>query len=252
MILSRITTALKEQNWVAVTIEFVIVILGVVIGFQVTAWNAGRSERAREAAYLERLHAEIDSLKTTRDWLVSRREANFERMVEFADILNGLRTEEPSQEHCNAIGRSFVVSQPTDSLAVLDELISVGGLETIRSVPVRAAVTNYLLVTRRSQDANALSQQITVVLHSQFPHLVSAVSRVTEEGRLGMQFECDFEGMRADAAFLSVQATNGFSLNTHVQQNRLVDGALAALHRAVDDALGLSADDHGSPQETPQ
>ncbi|MFT6541804.1 MAG: hypothetical protein ACJAU5_000882, partial [Maricaulis maris] len=37
MILSRIARALKDQSWLAVGIEFVIVILGVVIGFQVTA-----------------------------------------------------------------------------------------------------------------------------------------------------------------------------------------------------------------------
>jgi len=37
MILSRISRAVREQNWFAVVLEFVIVIAGVVIGFQVTA-----------------------------------------------------------------------------------------------------------------------------------------------------------------------------------------------------------------------
>ncbi|WP_291841755.1 hypothetical protein [Maricaulis sp.] len=31
-----LTRAIREQKWVAVVIEFVIVILGVVIGFQIT------------------------------------------------------------------------------------------------------------------------------------------------------------------------------------------------------------------------
>jgi len=37
MILARITKAIREQNWFAVVLEFVIVIAGVAIGFQVTA-----------------------------------------------------------------------------------------------------------------------------------------------------------------------------------------------------------------------
>lgn len=42
MILSRITHALRTQNWFALALEFVIIIAGVVIGFQVNAWSAGR------------------------------------------------------------------------------------------------------------------------------------------------------------------------------------------------------------------
>jgi len=37
MILARISRAIREQNWFTVALEFVIVIAGVVIGFQVRA-----------------------------------------------------------------------------------------------------------------------------------------------------------------------------------------------------------------------
>ena len=59
MILTNITKALREQNWLAVAIEFVIVILGVVVGFQVTAWNAGRETVVREQSYLVRIEADL-------------------------------------------------------------------------------------------------------------------------------------------------------------------------------------------------
>ena len=48
MILARLTRAMRQQNWFAVALEFVIVILGVVIGVQVTAWNS-----ARQAAWMK-------------------------------------------------------------------------------------------------------------------------------------------------------------------------------------------------------
>lgn len=58
MILSRIAKAIREQNWFAIAIEFVIVILGVVIGFQISAWNEARRERAEEAGFLHALSAD--------------------------------------------------------------------------------------------------------------------------------------------------------------------------------------------------
>lgn len=53
MILSRLSRHLREQNWVAVIIEFVIVVLGVAVGFQLTE-RYDRAQRAMaEAEYLE-------------------------------------------------------------------------------------------------------------------------------------------------------------------------------------------------------
>lgn len=38
MILRRFSRLIREQNWSAVVLELVNVVLGVVIGFQITAW----------------------------------------------------------------------------------------------------------------------------------------------------------------------------------------------------------------------
>lgn len=59
MILSRITQALRQQNWVAVALELLIVVLGVFIGMQVTNWNAMQAERRLGHAYVERLTADL-------------------------------------------------------------------------------------------------------------------------------------------------------------------------------------------------
>ncbi len=60
MILARISRAVREQNWFAVTIEFLIVVLGVVIGFQIQSWNETRHGQMRVAQALERLQQETE------------------------------------------------------------------------------------------------------------------------------------------------------------------------------------------------
>ena len=52
MILRRLAQHVRDQNWTAVAIDLVIVVLGVFIGIQVSNWNAERVERTREVSYL--------------------------------------------------------------------------------------------------------------------------------------------------------------------------------------------------------
>jgi hypothetical protein len=59
MILRRITQHVREQNWTAIAIDFLIVVVGVFIGIQVSNWNETRNEIARERLLLGELRAEL-------------------------------------------------------------------------------------------------------------------------------------------------------------------------------------------------
>ncbi|WP_412061318.1 hypothetical protein [Rubrivirga sp. IMCC45206] len=61
MILRRIIQHVQDQNWTAIAIDFVIVVVGVFIGIQVSNWNAEQSERHDYERALERYAAEIDA-----------------------------------------------------------------------------------------------------------------------------------------------------------------------------------------------
>ena len=61
MILRRLTENLRAQNWTAISIEFVIVILGVFIGTQVSNWNQQRLEKVETERMLERMVPELQS-----------------------------------------------------------------------------------------------------------------------------------------------------------------------------------------------
>lgn len=89
MILSRLLHHLKTQNWTAVALEFLIVILGVVIGFQVTDWAARRADRASEATHLgylaADLRADITELDETMRFVQARSAALDAILVEISD-----------------------------------------------------------------------------------------------------------------------------------------------------------------------
>ena len=66
MILSRLSKSLKEQNWTAIVIEFVLLVSGVFLGIQVANWNEARAFDSLERDHLRNQREEIeDDIKRT-------------------------------------------------------------------------------------------------------------------------------------------------------------------------------------------
>ena len=61
MILCRITKHVREQNWTAIAIDFVIVVTGVFLGIQLGNWNAERADQQRGQDYRARIVADLDA-----------------------------------------------------------------------------------------------------------------------------------------------------------------------------------------------
>jgi len=61
MFVRRLTTSLKEQHWMTIVIELVIVIVGVFVGTQVSNWNQTRIEKRETQRMLEQLGPELDN-----------------------------------------------------------------------------------------------------------------------------------------------------------------------------------------------
>lgn len=59
MILHRIASAFRRQDWFTVFVETMIVVLGVFLGLQVSNWNEARAHRAEERGFLSQLRDEL-------------------------------------------------------------------------------------------------------------------------------------------------------------------------------------------------
>ncbi|GJL97863.1 MAG: hypothetical protein DHS20C06_16800 [Hyphobacterium sp.] len=143
MILARISRAVREQNWFAVALEFVIVIAGVVIGFQVTAWNAERAQAARTAAYLDRF---ILDLSTDAEHYEIDRRFRLTVLENGEAALSARGTTGSIEADWQLIRTFWNASQmsgrPTINSTYV-ELISAGELELIPDSHLRGALTQY-------------------------------------------------------------------------------------------------------------
>ena len=59
MILRRVIAHFRKQEWTAIAIDFVIVVLGVFVASQVSIWNEARAERKRTEAILSAISADL-------------------------------------------------------------------------------------------------------------------------------------------------------------------------------------------------
>src|SRR3990167_5678731 len=59
MILRRVIEHFRRQEWTAIALDFVIVVAGILIAFQITNWNDRRAEHARAISYLERMDDDL-------------------------------------------------------------------------------------------------------------------------------------------------------------------------------------------------
>lgn len=144
MILARITQALRDQNWLAVSLEFIIVILGVVIGFQVTQWSSSQAEAERRAVALDRLHDEVEDavsalrlMTTNYDRLNTTRTEVIERLI--ADDLEGIG----SDADISSVTSTSLLPAFSPRQGVYTEIISSGMLSSLGDEDFRDALGDY-------------------------------------------------------------------------------------------------------------
>jgi hypothetical protein len=152
LLLRRATEHLKKQNWAAVAIDLVVLILGVFIGIEAANWNSARHDTARGVAYLERIH---DDLRTDI--------ATFEQRLDFwSDVSHrgqiAIRYGETGQtgDHTNweVLRSHFEASQIwffTPANSTYEEMKSAGELDLVRSVQLRAALARYYQAAERNR-----------------------------------------------------------------------------------------------------
>jgi hypothetical protein len=221
MILRRISENLRSQNWFAVIVELVIVVVGVFMGLQVQDWNEVRKERIEERELLGRLYEEtLGLLETQRQELASLRAR--------ADILVGVNpvlfSQEPlrdiSGEECAGIAGSHVFRRPPDELPVLDEMLATGRFDMLQDTDIKAQLRSYVLFRGRGRAYYQEATNELFRLHSRFPDLIE-VGRVPVESAFvgvwqrrlsgeGFRWNpvCDAEKMRASTAFLNEYVDN--------------------------------------------
>ena len=136
MILRRLSQSLRQQNWTAITVEFVLLVSGVFLGIQAANWNQERESDRRSAIFTQRLKSDLRIEAWNFEMLVSyygQAQANARRTV---DALAG-RAALSDEQLLVAAYRATQYVDNTRQRSAYDELTSTGELALIRDRKLR-------------------------------------------------------------------------------------------------------------------
>jgi len=147
MILRRIIAHFRKQEWTAIALDFVIVVVGVFVGLQAQAWNESRQDRVQERMYIERLARDFTAIEERTEfanekWLsvinVSR------RLLADIDAFNATgrmpRTEQAILVDLNDLHGTRI---PAPRAATFVEMLSTGEIRVLRDEELRDALLAY-------------------------------------------------------------------------------------------------------------
>ena len=142
MILRSVTQHVKAQNWTAVAIDFVIVVVGVFIGIQVANWNAAEVEARKLEQQLANLQIELegnlDRINEYRQFASSQIEAINQLRAAFDDPAAA----DPDSVDANLF-YSLRVFHLQPEMVAYQELVDTGGVRALANTPVREALTKW-------------------------------------------------------------------------------------------------------------
>jgi len=181
-ILGRLAEAVREQNWFAVALEVAIVVLGVVIGFQVTAWGNERAERAREQVLLRGLRADFVENRAkygqiTRDLAI--------RQLRDLHALTGPDAPEPDPALFDSLLHGLLYWSNLDpTVGRIDALLGSGQIALVRSDSLQAALASWPTVLANMEENERLV--VDGVTERVIPYLASRYPLAVVDARVGI------------------------------------------------------------------
>jgi len=156
MLLRRVMKHVRDQNWIAVGLDFLIVVTGVFIGIQVANWNAERLERSQEVEYVRRLAEDLRQDIKSYDAMLEVYTIKQETILALRDAPLASVIAGDLREAALRLEYSLYKAMPAQRSATFDDLVGSGRLRLVRNSAFRAALANYYANSGRLSEILAL------------------------------------------------------------------------------------------------
>lgn len=148
-------------------LDFVIVVVGILIAFQITNWTSERNDRDREQHYLNRLHTENSEMVDDNQATVEYSENALSRLEELGRYFVDDDDSVPlTGAHCIALIQSHIYIHSIVMPATMTELLSTGGILLITNDHVKSNIITFTEAINAAEQFRADVQSDRIVLAS--------------------------------------------------------------------------------------
>jgi hypothetical protein len=144
MLFGRLGHNIRQQNWFAVCVELLVLIVGLALAFQVDRWWEQRAERAHERNYIERLIADVETDIPAIEGAIALTTLR----LEFADLLMDVAADpdaalvEP-MVFLVAVDQAAFTYSPTLTPHTFQDLRSTGNMDVLQDAGIRNLLYDY-------------------------------------------------------------------------------------------------------------
>lgn len=197
MLLRRFLTHFKTQDWIAIVVDFLIVVVGIFVGLQVDQWNQERKERVLESQYVLAIKSDLqaDIAELDRAIEMARQRALSGRLL--INAINANRIDNDPTEFVWSVFLSLLLNYPSYNRTTIDELSSTGNLRIIRDEALKSSLAEYYARIYRHEQFTPNWRDMQIALEHTFPAILDFDIR--EAGHL--KYTGGPEWVRKDFAF---------------------------------------------------
>ncbi len=160
MMLKTLSRFMRQHDWLAVIVEILVVMLGLLLAFQLDRWREGRADRQKERTYVDRLiadvSADIPGIEHAIALATLRQELTTLLMAVSDDP--SAATQQPAL-FLAAMNQAAFTYTPTLTSHTFENLRSTGDLRLIRGEPVKKSLFDYYGFDRSQEQFRSLQLQ---------------------------------------------------------------------------------------------
>lgn len=242
-ILGRIEQAATEQNWSAVILELVIVIVGVVIGFQVTAWGQQRDMNDRAVIQQEALREDFLSNRRQLDNVLVDLELAVSRQREMLRVIHDESPRPGPDTLADLVFSTITFARFQPVLGAYNAMLSAGDLRLIRDPVLRSNLAHFAQMAETGFEDEEQMTALRVRLIGYLGEYGDVLSIVYPSWRQGLDLPTssmtmDFDALLTSHEFSTLATNMAFGeasmLNFYESMGEYLDAVLEGLGVEVD------------------
>ncbi len=185
MLLRRFSSHVRAENWFAVFLDLIVVVVGLFIGLQIDTWWEGRKEARFEGAYLLEIQEDFELNKLTLEEMTARLEGIIRSMLvlqEQSALASPSLPVAELNENFGAVSRMPTFIPVNRAYA---NLTGSGDLKLIQSRPLKNALAEYYTAAKvtvlvQNTHEMELVQVFEPYIVENLDYLAVAISRVDD------------------------------------------------------------------------
>lgn len=191
MILRRFKEHIKAENWFAVSVDFLVVVVGIFIGMQVTDWNDERSEKKELFKLLTKLDNENkNTVELYHEYIEDSDSLTKTMKAYYYHLQNPTQFERPDKnELLKNLCRNGIMSSIIFDVPVMDKVLETGYLNHLPTTELQDAIQRYRSRKLATED---VFERLAPVTLNTFRNLYSYQNQRPSEDRNSLG-GCDFQ-----------------------------------------------------------